>query len=842
MYILSLLSRRPLIWVILLALATLFALSLVAAPTPVAQANPLLANDSPASQDSAPADKDDDKKAKCSKKLRLEAEDGERFGDFEIEEDSNASKKAYITVPNGLSNYYAQPNPAHRVEFCVQIKKPQVYKILADVRGGGEDDSFFVQVDDGEIYLWDTTMSEEFVLDQVSQRAGDDPIRFPLAAGEHKIVFYQRETGTDLDWFELVDVTDETPLEGVSYKYYEFEEALSELPSLVGREPDAVGNTARFDNLPTQRGTLYVLEFAARLHVPKAGQYTFYLTSDDGSQLYINERLIIDNDGAHGAATVAAPVEFLEAGDYAIDLSYFQNRGDRTLKLEVEGPGIERQELPPTVLSPRAGGVFVPPPTPEPPTAVPPTAVPPTAAPPTAVPPTIAPPTAAPPTAVPPTAVPPTAVPPTETPIETPIETPTEVPRETPTSMPESGVTPVSTETNVPPGSTSTPAPTDTPVGGSTSTPTSNPAETVSPGATSTPPATPTPAPTPVPDGATIEGYVWYDWNQDGFVNDNELRPAGIELLLTWAGSDGELDTADDEIMRRLSGEGGTFTFAGLPGGLFRLVGTGNVELVDANSALALNNINRREALLVLTEGQYSYVLFGLTGSDLDGDGLDDFAEGDADFDGDGAPNYADIDADGDGAPDASEGTEDRNDNDEPDFLDVEPVANAPRLTLIKRDLLFVDLDEDGAVDVGDVVLYEVVARNEGDVEVRELVLLDEPDASTQLIVESLVTSMGEVRAVSSADSAGRMAFEATIPLLAPGEEASVVFQVYVNEGAAVRRLRNQASLRYTPLTRSESTTLLSDDPDTQIANDATLTPTGIILREQAVFLPLIGN
>ena len=816
--------------------------SMASAFAPTDSASDPFAPDSLLGQASAQDDDDDDDddvEKKCSSKLRQEAERGQLSGRFVIGEDEGASKGEYVFVPEGTTNYNQELNPSHRVEFCVRIKNKEegVYRLVGGVRGGEIDNSFWVQVDDGEIYLWDTTVSEEaFVRDQVSQRGGVDPVEFSLDEGEHRLTFYQRETNAQLDWFEFVDVNDPVPMEGVNYFYYEFDETLLQLPSLQDRPPDRAGDIATFALSPARRDSNYVLRFAGTLQIPRAGDYTFYLTSDDGSRLYINQSQIIDNDGAHRATTVDQQVE-LEAGAYEIDLFYFQGYGDQQLQLEVEGPGIERQEIPPSVLSPRYTGVFYLPVMPGPPPVIPPVIVPPVETPqpeatptptltltPTSEPPTSEPPTSEPPTSEPPTSEPPTSEPPTS-------EPPTSEP---PTSEPPTTIPPVDTPV----------APTAEPTAEPTAGPTATPTAGATAEATPTPTLTPTPTPTITPGGGTIEGYVWYDWNGNGLVESTELRPAGVELVLTWAGPDGLLDTGDDETTRQLSGEGGTFAFEALPAGLFRLLTTGEVEPIDDNDALALNNINRREVMLTLFEGQQSFVLFALSGDDLDGDGLDDLTEGNADFDGDGAPNYADIDADGDGAPDASEGTADRNDNGEPDFLDVEPVAQTSRLAVTKRDLLFADIDENGAVDPGDVVLYEIVVRNEGEAAVQSLLLLDQPDANTQLLVESLTASTGEVRAASSAEANDeRMGIEATIPVLAPGEAASVVFQVRVDEGAAVRRLRNQASLRYAnPAAPSESLTLLSDDPDTPTANDATLTPTGIVLLERGVFLPLIGN
>ena len=45
----------------------------------------------------------------------------------------------------------------------------------------------------------------------------------------------------------------------------------------------------------------FIVHAIANLTVPTAGTYTFRLTSDDGSELLIDDALVIDHDGLHGA-------------------------------------------------------------------------------------------------------------------------------------------------------------------------------------------------------------------------------------------------------------------------------------------------------------------------------------------------------------------------------------------------------------------------------------------------------------------------------------------------------------------------------------------------------------
>jgi hypothetical protein len=63
------------------------------------------------------------------------------------------------------------------------------------------------------------------------------------------------------------------------------------------------------------------------------------LTSDDGSKLWIDDRLAIDNDGIHWAIDAANAVN-LTAGIHTIRVAYFQGpREEVALTLKVAGPG-----------------------------------------------------------------------------------------------------------------------------------------------------------------------------------------------------------------------------------------------------------------------------------------------------------------------------------------------------------------------------------------------------------------------------------------------------------------------------------------------------------------------
>ena len=67
----------------------------------------------------------------------------------------------------------------------------------------------------------------------------------------------------------------------------------------------------------------FAIRFRAELKIDTPGIYTFELSSDDGSQLYINGKLIIDNDGIHGTVSKQGSIK-LDIGIHPVEIHYFQ--------------------------------------------------------------------------------------------------------------------------------------------------------------------------------------------------------------------------------------------------------------------------------------------------------------------------------------------------------------------------------------------------------------------------------------------------------------------------------------------------------------------------------------
>lgn len=90
----------------------------------------------------------------------------------------------------------------------------------------------------------------------------------------------------------------------------------------------------------------YGLDFTGWFYAPKPGVYTFYTTSDDGTLLYLDGELIVNNDGAHAEETKFGDVE-LQQGWVSFELKFFEHIGGQSMEILFEGPGIPKQTIPP---------------------------------------------------------------------------------------------------------------------------------------------------------------------------------------------------------------------------------------------------------------------------------------------------------------------------------------------------------------------------------------------------------------------------------------------------------------------------------------------------------------
>lgn len=99
------------------------------------------------------------------------------------------------------------------------------------------------------------------------------------------------------------------------------------------------------------------VQWEGSLLVPRAGEYEFSLTSDDGSLLWLDGELVVDNAGVHPMETRAKKVR-LEPGAHPLRVEFQEVGGGAAVRLEWSGPGVARQAIPAEAFAPGLTGVY----------------------------------------------------------------------------------------------------------------------------------------------------------------------------------------------------------------------------------------------------------------------------------------------------------------------------------------------------------------------------------------------------------------------------------------------------------------------------------------------------
>jgi hypothetical protein len=137
------------------------------------------------------------------------------------------------------------------------------------------------------------------------------------------------------------------PIKGLAYEY--FEGTFEKLPDFGALTPARTGTCETFDLSKRGRDAAYAFRFTGYVDVPRDGVYTFTLSSNDGSKLFIGRDEVADNDHFHGVAEASGEIA-LKAGKHPIMVVYFQHGGNQVLEVFWEGPELPRQKIPASAL------------------------------------------------------------------------------------------------------------------------------------------------------------------------------------------------------------------------------------------------------------------------------------------------------------------------------------------------------------------------------------------------------------------------------------------------------------------------------------------------------------
>jgi len=134
---------------------------------------------------------------------------------------------------------------------------------------------------------------------------------------------------------------------GLDYKVYDG--SFDSLPNFSELKESANGTVKDFD-ISLRKGTdKFAYVFEGYINIPGDAIYKFYTSSDDGSQLFIDDKLIVDNDGLHGMLEKSGQAP-LAKGRHKIKVLFFERSGGDDLDVQWQGPGFKKQPIPSSVL------------------------------------------------------------------------------------------------------------------------------------------------------------------------------------------------------------------------------------------------------------------------------------------------------------------------------------------------------------------------------------------------------------------------------------------------------------------------------------------------------------
>lgn len=88
----------------------------------------------------------------------------------------------------------------------------------------------------------------------------------------------------------------------------------------------------------TSRYEYFGVDFHGDIVVSQPGLYRFRMASDDGAKLYVDDTMVLDNDGLHDIRAVEGAVA-LAAGPHHVRVPFWNGPGPMALTLEVARPG-----------------------------------------------------------------------------------------------------------------------------------------------------------------------------------------------------------------------------------------------------------------------------------------------------------------------------------------------------------------------------------------------------------------------------------------------------------------------------------------------------------------------
>ncbi len=272
---------------------------------------------------------------------------------------------------NGVNTFDTLDGP--RIDYEIDFNTPGTYTVYVRMSGpNGNDDSLHAGLDGIPLSYGDVGITSSGSSWEWKDSAAGNIVTFDIQnPGRHTFNIWMREDGTLVDKIVLQQSgTTPTGLgpsgsmstngfnSGLVAEFFDnsgLNVNTSGMPDLNGRNPDftridSMVNYSNSNNQPWPGlSSSFADEFSSRhtgyVRIDLAGNYTFYVNSDDGSKFWIDNQVIVENIGTHSMREESGTI-FLNPGYHSLRLEFFENFGWAGLELKWESDTFSKQYVP----------------------------------------------------------------------------------------------------------------------------------------------------------------------------------------------------------------------------------------------------------------------------------------------------------------------------------------------------------------------------------------------------------------------------------------------------------------------------------------------------------------
>jgi hypothetical protein len=147
------------------------------------------------------------------------------------------------------------------------------------------------------------------------------------------------------EWKNPLKVSATKP--GIAFRYFEPTGKID--LSSINNNPAASGIATIISHQNKKRANKFAFEFTGYIKIEKDAVHTFFTDSDDGSMLYIDDEVVVNNDGDHGNVEKSGKAA-LKKGFHKIKVVYFDSGGGNSLRVSLQPEGGKKEVIPAALL------------------------------------------------------------------------------------------------------------------------------------------------------------------------------------------------------------------------------------------------------------------------------------------------------------------------------------------------------------------------------------------------------------------------------------------------------------------------------------------------------------